>query len=121
MRYIVALLLAVSTAAFADERRVIQAPNAPATIRVEDVSALATMSLRSGIMELTVVFSDPSSEKFVHRIRLVDGQSHAVVLEASNEGDPDVRFRFHRVASDIVISGKRILSEGSMVADSKPR
>jgi len=101
---IFALVAAIALPASAEEQSALIRAGDTAQMAVGDTQAIAFYTTDRKGMRVTMVFTDSDGETLRTRILLDDGQSHAVVLDAS-EDDEGYRFSFRRDGSTVEMTG----------------
>jgi hypothetical protein len=83
----------------AGESIVLDRPGAAARLGSPSTSATAFFELDGDMVELTMLFSEPDDPDsvFKTRVRLMDGQSHSVVIGEPDDQDGSHRYTFRRV------------------------
>lgn len=78
---------------------ILETPGAPARLGTQDTSATAFFEVQGDMVELTMLFSEPDepSSVFRTRVRLLDGQSHSVVVGEPDDAGGPHRYTFRRV------------------------
>lgn len=83
----------------AGEELVLDRPGAPGRLISANTSATAFFELDGDALELTMLFTEPAEPNSVFRtrVRLMDGQSHSIVVGDDDDGDHPQRYTFRRV------------------------
>ena len=78
---------------------VLDRPGSPGRLMTGDTSATAFFELDGDALELTMLFTEPAEPDsvFKTRVRLMDGQSHSIVVGEPDEGTGAHRYTFRRV------------------------
>ena len=81
------------------EGLVLDRPGSPGRLTTTDTSATAFFELSGDTLELTMLFTEPADPDavFKTRVRLMDGQSHSIVVGEPDEGTGAHRYTFRRV------------------------
>ena len=87
----------------ADETVVLRDPGTPGRLVSGDSSATAFFEIDGAALELTMLFTEPedSESVFRTRIRLMDGQSHSVIIGEPEDDNGAQRFTFVRAGDTI--------------------
>lgn len=77
---------------------VLDRPGAPARLSSDDTSATAFFEIDGNMLELTMLFSEPDDPAsiFRTRVRLADGQTHAIVVGDPGDSAGPQRYTFRR-------------------------
>lgn len=77
---------------------VLERPGTAARLGSDATSATAFFEIQGNMVELTMLFSEPNDpgSVFKTRVRLLDGQSHSVVIGEPDDGGSH-RYTFRRV------------------------
>lgn len=83
----------------ASEGVVLERPGSPARLASAETSATAFFELDGDALELTMLFTEQveADDVFKTRVRLMDGQSHSIVVGDSGAGSGLQRYTFRRV------------------------
>ena len=83
----------------AGESVLLERPGAAARLGSDSSSATAFFELDGDMVELTMLFSEPDDPDsvFKTRVRLMDGQSHSVVVGEPDDANGSHRYTFRRV------------------------
>lgn len=83
----------------ASEGVLLERPGSPARLSTDATSATAFFELDGDALELTMLFTEQaeSDDVFKTRVRLMDGQSHSIVVGDSDAGAGLHRYTFRRV------------------------
>lgn len=83
----------------AGEQVVLEQPGAAARLGTGATSATAFFEIEGDMVELTMLFSEPEdpSSVFRTRVRLMDGQSHSVVIGEPDGPGGSHRYTFRRI------------------------
>ena len=78
---------------------VLERPGDPGRLAAADTSATAFFELNGDTLELTMLFTEPADPDSVFRtrVRLMDGQSHSIVVGEADEGLGAQRYTFRRI------------------------
>ena len=81
------------------EGTVLDRPGAAARLERDNSSATAFFEIEGDAMELTMLFSEPDDPDsvFKTRVRLIDGQTHSVVIGEPDDIGGSHRYTFRRV------------------------
>ena len=90
-----AVLAAITMPAFADEQSTVIRIGDTAQMTVGETQAIAFHTTERKGMRVTMIFMDSEGETVRSRVFLDDGQTHSIVLDASEEDDA-YRFDFRR-------------------------
>ena len=73
-------------------------PGTPARLASESTSATAFFEIDGNMLELTMLFSEPDDPNsiFRTRVRLMDGQSHTIVIGEPGDAAGPQRYTFRR-------------------------
>ena len=85
---------------------VLDRPGAPGRLVADSSVATAFFEMNGEELELTMLFSDQDEPDSVFRTRvtLSNGQSHAIVVDDSEDGSEAQRFIFHRDGDKVTMS-----------------
>lgn len=83
----------------AGEGVILDRPGSPGRIASSSTSATAFFELDGDALELTMLFTEPlePDSVFRTRVRLMDGQSHSIVVGEEDDGADAQRYTFRRV------------------------
>ena len=86
-----------------DEVVVLRDPGTPGRLVSGDSSATAFFEIEGAALELTMLFTEPDDPESVFRtrIRLMDGQSHSVVIGDPEDDNGAQRYTFVRTGDTI--------------------
>ncbi|MEM7058456.1 MAG: hypothetical protein AAF557_12755 [Pseudomonadota bacterium] len=81
------------------EGLILDRPGSPGRLMTAETSATAFFELNGDTLELTMLFTEPADPDSVFRtrVRLMDGQSHSIVVGESDEGSGAQRYTFRRI------------------------
>jgi len=81
------------------EGLILDSPGNPGRLSTSGTSATAFFELNGDTLELTMLFTEPADPDSVFRtrVRLMDGQSHSIVVGETDEGSGAQRYTFRRI------------------------
>ena len=85
------------------EGLILDRPGSPGRLTTSETSATAFFELNGDTLELTMLFTEPADPDSVFRtrVRLMDGQSHSIVVGEEDDGSDAQRYTFRRVGYTI--------------------
>ena len=77
---------------------ILNRPGSPARLSSDSTSATAFFEIDGNMLELTMLFSEPDDPNsiFRTRVRLMDGQSHTIVVGEPGDDAGPQRYTFRR-------------------------
>jgi len=85
---------------------VLAQPGTPGHLEGNTSSATAFFEVDGDALELTMLFDEPTDPAniFRTRVRLIDGQSHSIILGGADDGTDGQRYTFRRNGAKIEMS-----------------
>ncbi|MEM7058457.1 MAG: hypothetical protein AAF557_12760 [Pseudomonadota bacterium] len=103
---IFALVTAMALPASAEEQSAMIRAGDTAQMNVGESQAIAFYTTDRKGMRVTMVFTDSEGETMRTRILLDDGQTHAIVFDASEDFEDGYRFSFRRNGDTVEMTGE---------------
>ena len=111
-----AALVFASVPAVADQHLATIRAGDTAQMTVGTTQAIAFYTTDRKGMQVTIVFTDSEGETLRSRVRLDDGQTHAVVLEADEDTNDAFRFSVRRSGDIVEMTGEEVAENTTLAA-----
>ena len=109
-----AILALAAVPAAADQRQATIRASDTAQMTVGATQAIAFYTTDRKGMQVTMVFTDSEGELLRTRIRLSDGQTHAIVLDVDDDTTASTRFSFRRAGDILEMSGDTVVENTTL-------
>lgn len=98
---ILAATPAVSAPFTADPATQLEVPGVSIALEKADTQVTASYVWHDGLMDLTVMITDPDGDNLRTRIGMRDGQRHTLLVPATQDWAPSTRIDFRRIGGRI--------------------